>query len=220
MSLFSTDQTLHLINKEPLTLKTPLGDLFFKIKINDSFIKIESCSNIKSIQSNNVLMSWNIESCDIECLRINFDPNLPPHMKTDKCFAFIWRIKAIRNLEVSLNCLLKTSLSASPETGEYLIAQSFEDKSIKLCIGTEDEEGLRQRAKNKNWMPYRLVTEINADNICYLDKGLEVHFSLLQEEKIQIQFITAWCPIGNKEISAWYAVDQSSIEILKQSGFY
>jgi hypothetical protein len=71
-------------------------------------------------------------------------------MGVDKCFELIWRIKALENLDISLQWPLDTVVIGPPEPGEYLIAQTFEDNSISLSIGSEDEEKLELRAKNND----------------------------------------------------------------------
>jgi hypothetical protein len=44
-------------------------------------------------------------------------------------------------------------------------------------------------------------------------------FLLTKEEKIQIQFFIAWDLKNDTELSTWYVVEQSAIEILNQAGF-
>ena len=218
MSLFGTNHILNSVVENPLKLETPLGDIVFKIKINEDY-----CNSLETVKSNELdcyLSSWKSKNCEIECLRTKFNPILPPDMKVDKCFAYIWRIQALENLNISLQGILETSLIGSPDSGEHLISQSFEHNSINLSIGTEDEEKIELRAKNNDWVPHRLQPTIMSDNIRYLDQGLEARFSLMKGEKIQIQFITAWVLKTNNDLSTWYAVEQSNIEILNQAGFY
>ena len=219
MSLFCTKRILHSVQENRLRLETPLGSMEFKVKINGLLTEFNFLSNIKSIESDSFLSSWESSGCEIDCLQANFIPVLPSNMKVENCFAFIWRIKALDTLNISLSCLLDTFILGSPETGEYLIAQTFEDNSINLSIGTEDEEKLELRAKHNDWVPHRFQSTINSDNICYLDQGIEVNFALLKEEKIQIQFIVAWGSKKNNKLSTWYAVEQSAIEILQRVGF-
>jgi len=219
MSLFYTNQILHSVTENPLKLETPLGQIKFKIIINELPLNFNFLSNVQSTNSHNFLFSTKSKDFEIDCLRVQFIPVLPSHMNVDKCFAFIWRIKALENLNVNLQCLLDTVLVGSPDPGEYLIAQTFENHSINLSIGTEDEDKLVLRANNNDWIPRRFHSTINTDNFCYLDQGLEVNFSLLQEEKIQIQFVIAWVLNKNNAVFTWYAVEQSAIEILNQVGF-
>lgn len=218
MRLFGTNHILNSVVENPLKLETPLGDIVFKVKINEDYFN--SLETIKSNGFDCYLSSWKNKNCETDCLRTRFNPILPPDMKVDKCFAYIWRIQALENLNISLQCVLETSLIGSPDSGEHLISQSFEDNSINLSIGTEDEEKIELRAKNNDWVPHRLLATIMSDNIRYLDRGLEVRFSLMKGEKIQIQFIAAWVLKTNNDLSTWYAVEQSNIEILNQAGFY
>ena len=73
--------------------------------------------------------------------------------------------------------LLESHLKGSPESGEYLISQSFEADSTKLFMGTEDEEKLELRSIVNDWVPHRLQDQLTADNIRYLDQGFEVKLS-------------------------------------------
>lgn len=220
MKLFCTNYTLDSVTVNPLTLETPLGNVVFKAKINEVYFDSNLLSTVKSRESNNLVGSWKSSNCEIDCLLANFNPVLPSSMKIDKCFAFIWRIKALENLEINLQCLLESCLIGSPESGEHLIAQTFENNSINLSIGTEDEEKLELRSKNNDWIPHRLLSSINSSKLCYLDQGIEARFSLLKEEKIQVQFIVAWVLKTNNDLSTWYAVEQSGRSILNQAGFY
>ncbi len=220
MIFFGTNHMLNSVMENPLKLETPLGNIVFKATINEAHFNSNSLEIVKCNVLDCYLSSLRSNNCEVECLRTKFNPVLPPDMKVDECFAFIWRIQALENLNISLQCLLETSLIGSPDSGEHLIAQSFEHNSINLSIGTEDEEKIELRAKNNDWVPHRFQTTIISDNIRYLDQGLEVHFSLLKGEKIQIQFIAAWVLKTNNDLSTWYAVEQSTIEILNQVGFY
>lgn len=220
MKLFYTHYPLDLIKRDILKLSTPLGNVMFKAKINNFCLDSHLLSVFKLKKYPNLIGTWKSNNCEMNCLLATFNPVLPSDMKIDKCFAFIWRIKALESLEVNLQCLLENHLIGSPESGEYLIAQTFESDLINLSIGTEDEEKLEFRSKNNNWIPYRLSSLINSNNICYLDQGLELNFSLLKDEKIQIQFIVAWGLKRNHDLSTWYAVEQSTEGILNQAGFY
>ena len=220
MTLFCTNHILDSVIYNPLKLETPLGNLSFKFKVNEVYFNHNELSAVKARGSNNYVSSWKSNNCEIDCLRANFNPVLPFNMKVDQCFAFIWRIKAFKNLEINLQCLLETCLIGSPDSGEHLIAQSFENNSINLVIGTEDEEKLQIRSENNDWIPHRFGSILDSNSICYLDQGVEVHFHLLKEEKIQIQFIVAWVLNTNHDLSTWYAVEQPTIKILNQVGFY
>lgn len=218
MSLFFTHQKLIPIKDYPVSLETPLGKLDFEIKMNHSFVGIPSST--KSSEKTSILMNWNHVKYHLDCLKISFTPILPPAMKVDQCFAYIWRMEALEDLNVNFKCLAKNLLEGSPESGAFLISQSFENQSIKLSIGTEDEEKIQSRAKDKDWVPQRIDTEAEAYSINCLNHGLEVNFSLLMHEKIQIQFIIAWSSRDAKEISTWYAVEQQAMTILKEAGFH
>lgn len=219
MRLFVTNQQLHSMNINPLQLRTPLGEIIFKCIVSDLALKVDSSAKVMAKSSHHFLVSWINENYLIDFLRAEFDPVLPSNMKVNDCFAGIWRIKALKKINVNLNAILMTSLNGSPETGEYLMTQFFEDEFTKLSIGTEDEERLEHRAKSQDWLPPRFEQEITADNIRFLENGICVDLALLKDEQLQIKFVVAWSSKSDKELSTWYAVDQSTAYILKQSDF-
>ena len=139
----------------------------------------------------------------------------------DDCICGIWRIKALKEINCSFNCYLQTEANIDskgwPESGEGLIAQSFENDQIKLTIGTEDEEYLERRAKSQDWLPHRFKSEMKANLIEYLYNGIKVTVpKLFQNEQAQLHFIAAWSFKKDSDASTWYAVDQSPRNILKQ----
>lgn len=109
MNLFYKNKKSYSI-EDPFNLHTPLGHVIFKAKIDHNDIDLSFTESSKY---------------KIECLKTSFKPVLPSGMKTDECYAFIWRIKALENFDIKIRCLLESSLIGSPEPGEHLIAQTF-----------------------------------------------------------------------------------------------
>jgi len=206
-----------------LRMETPLGQLRLNCLFND-----RSLSDIKPqksilINSKTILSSWMLEECYIEFLCLDFIPKIPLGMRVDKCIGGIWRIKNFNeNVVFKFNCLLDSSyLKSSPESGEGLLCQSFENFSTKLSIGTEDEELLIARAAKGNWLPSHFKDNLQPSNVCYVDRGLEVVFPQCRKnDRIQVHFIATWASKANDELSTWYAVDQSPESMLKKiTGF-
>lgn len=216
-------KALPTCNINPLMVETPLGRMRFNCSFN-----AKSLSNVRPqttflLNHNSILSSWTFEECDIEFLCLNFSPKLPLGMHVDNCFAGVWKIKTLgKRTSIKLSGCLETQVKPNPESGECLLAQSFEDSAIKLTIGTEDEEALVARASEKNWLPLHFKDSLKPDNVRYENQGLEI---VLPEsgrnDLIQVHFIVAWTSKIFDTISTWYAVDQSPeyfLSFLNQHG--
>lgn len=217
MNLFTLNrQVLPTCNINPLTVETPLGHVQFNCSFTTQLLSNVQPQTTLLLTPDSVLSSWVFEECNIEFLRLSFPPKLPLGMHVDYCFAGIWKIKLLTNrMAFKLSCFLDSHTEPSPEPGERLLAQTFENSSVKLTIGTEDEEALIARAAGKNWLPLHFKNSLNPDNVCYRNQGLEI---VLPESKchdlIQINFIVAWASKTFDPLSTWYAVDQSPEYIL------
>ncbi len=220
MNLFTINHQLYPTNLKPLKFQTPLGNLFFNCQVFDESLLTTQPTKIESFKSENIISSWISDDYIVEFIRLNFAPKLPLGMKIDDCIFAAWRIKSLRKMiECNFTCSLDSDLESFPESGEGLIAQSFENEYYKLSIGTEDEEYLQRRAESQYWLPNHFKAKLNADQINYLHNGIEITLpKLLQSEKLQIHFIASWSSKKNPEISTWYAVDQSPEEIAEKAG--
>lgn len=219
MNLFTVKHQLHHTSLNPLELKTPLGDLFFDCQIFNESLLDTHPTKMESFQSGNTITSWISENYIVEFIKLNFKPKLPTGMKVDDCIFAVWRIKSLRKIaECNFTCRLENE-EGSPESGEGLASQSFENNDYKLNIGTEDEDYLQQRAESQNWLPLHFKDKISTEQIDYLKSGIKITLpELLPNESLQIHFIVSWSSKKNPEISTWYAVDQSPMEILEKAG--
>ncbi len=78
MKLFGTNHILNSVVENPLKLETPLGDIVFKVKINEDYFNF--LETVKSNGFDCYLSSWKSKNCEIDCLRTKFNPILPPDM--------------------------------------------------------------------------------------------------------------------------------------------
>lgn len=195
MNLFNHAQNFIKGNTNALNLSTPLGPLQFDFSFNNNEV-----FNIKPVEilinQTTTLMRWSLDECFIEFLIFQFDPKIPPHMKVDNCVAGVWRI---RNLSKNLKPVFKTYLvdeqEGSPESGEGLISQLFQNESINLSIGTEDEEFLNQRAEINQWMPERLKDNIHVEAVETIPGGIRISLPpyIIKEHKLM--------PIAQKRLN-------------------
>lgn len=220
MNLFNPTQTLTKGHNSDLHLSTPLGVLQFEFSFNEKRISSIQPSQI-FLNQTTALARWNLDECLVEFVKIQFTPKLPVGMNVDKCFAGIWRIKSLSKI---LNPVFRTYLvsdhEGSPESGEGLISQLFENNLVNLSIGTEDEEYLTQRAEINQWMPERLKDSLKVEAVDLIPGGIQTIIpSLETEERIQVHSIVAWSQKSTKESSTLFAVDQSTDFILASKGF-
>lgn len=221
MNLFTTKNQKNPIKSEPLEISTPVGYLFFNVEFSNGSLQSIKPSKIEAINQQTTLFSWEFEDCVIEFLKLKFFPKLPSGLHVDDCMCGIWRINALRNInhQFTFTCYLKSDLMGSPESGEGLECQSFENENFKLSIGTEDQDYLLRRMNALDWFPSRFQSTQEEIEIEYFSKGIKVILpDLCQNEKVQVQFIAAWASKTNNEVSTWYAVDQSAKRLLEAAG--
>ena len=147
-------------------------------------------------------------------------------MKVSRCIAFLWRFKNFsKKMDLQFSCRFlpkQTKLKGEHESGEGLIAQSWNGSNGRITIGTEDEEYLFGRSENQRWLPSRLAKKnlLIPEMIECLEDGIQVSLPSLEEnEQGQIQFITAWIEGNNShDYSTWYAVDMSYQKVLEFAG--
>ncbi len=218
MNLFLVKKHSVPIKLDPLVLETPLGKLHFNCMVNGKSLSKNKQQFIESIMPETTIVSWQSEVCDIEFLRTNFIPKLPEGMKVDSCIGGIWRIKNyFNNTLFRFTCYLETTLEGSQETGEGLIALSFDKSTHRLTIGTEDEEYLKSRANSNDWLPSHLKDEISSESIHISRNEIIIDYpACFANETMQTHFIVAWGFNNNQNLSTWYAVDQSTTTILNQ----
>lgn len=218
MNLFFIKKQATAIHANPLVIKTPLGKVHFFCRFSEHSLSNLEPQKVELLNPEMILSSWSLDECHVEFLQLCFTPILPPGMEVNKCIGAVWRIKALsQNIAFELESSLESNLLGVPESGEGLIAQSFENSPFKLSIGTEDEELLISRA-GRYWLPTHFKNEIKPEFIQYLPKGIQINLRGLEpNETVQVHFIVAWSSLKNQSISTWYAVDQSSEKFLHQA---
>lgn len=222
MNLFKIKDQLKPTHGESLISETPIGNLTFNTCFSEKSLLNFKPISTHLIDDKAILSTWLFDECQIEFLKLNIIPHLPPGMKVTQCLSGIWRLKMLNNrsaafdFECNLNYIgpnKPRELDIYIEAGEGLAAQTWENPFVRLTIGTEDEDYLQQRASNQDWLPYRFKNLI-VDSIDYLKNGIKVSFPEFQENEIaQVHFTVAWT---YREIATWFAVDERPKDILKQ----
>ena len=214
MNLFKKSNLISQIKQDTLKYSTPFGNINFNCKINEFDVSKIKPSIIHA-KEKTIISSWYFQECQVEFLSTNFNPKIPNNMKIENCVAGVWRLICFQEgIKPIFNIKLETNLEGIPETGEGLISLAFENDTFKLSIGTEDEDYLISRAKMNNWMPTRFQTT-DCYTIDYEKNGIQISLpNLKKEDKIQIQFITAWSQPEYPE-STWFAVEQNLSHLLE-----
>jgi hypothetical protein len=207
---------------EDLSTQTPLGVISISIKSSQK-ISLSKFSNMKVLKYKNALLFViDLNDLYVEIIKLPIVPHIPKHMRIEECVAYLIRFKCLKKFQPEFVCSLEfadDALAAEPESGQRLMAQSFEHENTRLTIGTEDEESLEDRAKYHMWMPNRLFTDelISFENVECIKNGIKVVLPFFQNEMGQIQFVISWSRVKNNDpASTWFAVETSSEEILKQ----
>ena len=177
-----------ITRKSKITYDTPLG-------IVTSYINNENSLDI----------SPSLEMCTLV---------LPAHMKISECRIMTWKITAkedCSNLIAVCEFKPNTEVEGSPDSGQWLEAQTWESENYVLSVGTDDCEFLNFRA-DQNIIPKRFFTNhINGLGwIECTDTGLKIKVpDLLKGETIELRFSIAWKgrESDNDIISTWNAVE-------------
>jgi hypothetical protein len=132
-------------------------------------------------------------------------------------FGCIFRISKTNdsNEKIEIYCLLdKNNINTefSIDCGEHLDAILAENENWKLHIGTEDREVLNSRAESNNWFPIRLKNNLYLENsITQMKENgfLTTIPNLNKNEKIYIQYLTAYDRKDDEKVNTWLAVDET-----------
>jgi len=96
----------------------------------------------------------------------------------------------------------------TPESGEFLDAQSFDIANSRVMIGTEDGDALASRLC---WFE---LTESNYP-IGYLRNGFELSFAYIPPRAtLDFHFVIAYNATASDDCSEWFAVDVPHKNIL------
>ena len=202
-----------------LVANTPLGS----VTVEATNLCTEPPDEIGVISNTAQIYIWDKTDYQLEILKALHEPVLPEGMHVDGCVIFLCKFKNLsKQLSPEFTCRLnlhEEPLEAEPESGEGLIAESWQNAHTRLTIGTEDEEYLHGRANHQKGLPKRFAKEelISSDSIDYLSDGIKLSLPPFHEnEEGQIQFVVAWTKTSKPaEASTWFAVDVNSDDILQ-----
>jgi len=167
------------VKNESIKIDTPLGEVEF------------------IVSSGNGDLSYSLSTGSLY-------PVLPDGMAISECHGVLLNVSAVEDIEALLfesKLLQKLYLEYSPESGEGLDAQSWQNENNILMIGTEDQEYLSSRL-SLNFSPDNYSIKYDAD-------GLIIQLPRLKKGNIaSFHFVVAWNQLPEpQDCSCWYAVD-------------
>lgn len=217
---------------------TPLGVLAFDAEFDGIIIGDLKTSSSYCLERSGYLLNWTIDGVVAELLLCRPRFTLPEGMSVTDCWAGMWRLRATTAATgpdecPEFSCRWEPGYQwteGSPETGEGLDAQTWENVQTKVTVGTTDCEWLSGHAQ-QGILPHRWAdmlgwnygeTTGKIDPITYLKDGIQVILpELNMGEMCQVQFVVAWSlSTGDEQadVSTWYAADQRPEDILAGAG--
>jgi hypothetical protein len=179
-----------------LQIDTPLGSILFNAYLDD--IPISE-------------LSVDIASCKV--VHAAPDLALPGAMSVAGSRAALLQCEiacAINSLVFECKWDDGGGLDWEPETGQYLAAQSWTNGEFLVMVGTEDDEGLKERASRGDDMPKAMARHLcDPSVVSYRPDGLAISLPPVPGgSRIGLHYVVAWNPAPEPvETSAWYAVD-------------
>lgn len=199
-----------------------LGKIVVQTSLNGRLI-VDASMIVGVVLGGGYVYMWHTADFNLELLQMPVKPTLPPGIHVTRCVALFIKLQCFKEIQPCFSCQLiwdQEHLEGEPESGEGLVAQSFQSHNMRLTIGTEDEERLLTRASLNDGLPVRLYTQqaINSEVVTYLQNGLAISLpSLLKGEIGQVQFTVAWTSVEkNDPLATWFAVDAPLKHILTQ----
>jgi len=153
----------------------------------------------------------------IELIEFKIRSSLSNGYYVTDSLGWIWRIEKITeaNEPLEIYCLLNdqnNDVKFDIAGGEHLDAIEAANEDWILHIGTEDGEVQQGRAKDDDWFPSRLVNMVgfNKSITTMHESGFKTRIPELQaNERLHIQYLTAYDKRDDKKVNTWLAVDES-----------
>lgn len=139
------------------------------------------------------------------------------------CHAFLWRFVAARKVgSLSFEARWRDGFrwtDGGPSWGQYLDAQTWDDKRVEVSLGTEDDDALFERSQRRDWLPQRYAQQSRDHEYLmlnrYFETGFATDFGAAEAgEKFAVYYAVAWADVLEDSIATWLAVDTSAKNIL------
>ncbi len=219
----------------PVALQTPLGVVRLDAILDGINVAQEPPSQTCRLPSGGGIICWHRPGFDLELLLCR--PALTPPLGTPSTdgWAALWRLRARETIASSTFVAIWEEgyawTQGGPNSGQGLYAKTWDDGRTEASIGTDDSEGLANRAKcadglPSEWEPYFRSTANSFDWFSLQmvhyevgDRGVPVPLPpLAAGQQCQIHFAVAWSPCAVGEARGRYAVEVNAGQILAGAG--
>jgi hypothetical protein len=205
------------------TVHPALSPVRFTASSGDFDSSTTKATYVHKLPSEAIVTGWQLPQAHIELLLCPLKLSLLNGRTVDGCYAAMWRIRALEEMQtVSFSAKLLAvpePVEIGPESGEGVDAQSWTANGQVLMLSTEDGDFLAERAKLRDWMPFRFQRSLASRFPYYLPDGITVRVPGLDSAELcQVQFVVAWASDNQSDNPTWYAADRNPAEILSAAG--
>jgi hypothetical protein len=205
------------------SFETPLGEVTCYLNSSSSEITLEETRTYE--HGNSEIYRANGHKIELVEFKIR-QPLYNGETLTDSN-GWIWRIQKTNTQreELEIACVLspKNGVEFDIATGEHLDAIEAQNDKWTLHIGTEDGEVLNRRSQEEDWFPKRLLNEVDFYQSITKIKTQGVVSTIPElepDEKLHLQYLTAYSERSPESVSSWLAVDEFKIKLEKWVGLW
>jgi hypothetical protein len=231
MKLFKSRHPVKSIPIDSNTVETPLGKVTFDLRINKNLLStISTDRHSYQLYKGGKILCYFHSDFIAELVICEPDIRIPPHLKLDKVYGAVWRVKSLINhLKCEYYSVLNPDnplgIDGGTDSGEHLEALTWDYKEHRLTLGTQDGVKLVHRAEMNDLMPnrFKATDEISQHSIVQiLENGFNVPVpELMKNELCQVHFVIAWNKCEREDdVSTWFAVDLEGKSILSKEELY
>jgi hypothetical protein len=206
-----------------LVVTTPLGIVGSTATIDQTQLLLENAGATYRLPADGAAARWMLPQCLAEV--ISCRPALFANYwnQITDCWAFLWRMQvyeALSQVRFSAQFMPSAaSIDGGSNSGEHLDAQTWDDGTTELSLGTADGQALLYRAKADEWFPKRYAAQAMDWDILpvvdYVPYGLRVHIKdVAPGDRFQIHFAVAWALFDPESVGTWLAVDLTDQQII------
>jgi len=203
------------------SFETPLGEVVCCLKSSESELEFEGTKSYENGKSE----VYKTKGHQIELVEFKIKQPLYNGETVTDSNGWIWRIQKTNSVaeELETSCFLhpNNGVEFDIATGEHLDAIEAQTEEWTLHIGTEDGEILNYRAQEEDWFPKRLLDKVDFEQSITKLRTERVITSIPKlelNEKLHIQYLTAYSEREQESVSSWLAVDEFKNNLEKWIG--
>ena len=227
MIQFFRAETADRVSIVEAELPTSLGGIGLSLTCGEAIVG-DPAHECWRVRGDARVLAWDLDALRAELLVGSVSPRLPPDMSVSGCHVGVWRIRAKTRIP---SCEFFAAWSAGiapgsggPNSGQGLVAQTWDDIEATVSLGTMDAEWLNRFGTG--WeMPesWRALVDVHDPTTVVIEKyrsdGLIIRLpELIAGEGGQLHFATAWAPRWPDDSATWFAVDLAPADALNQLG--